>query len=345
MSADGGRTGANARYQPPPEQKSSGVSRIRRIALVIGIALFGVTLYVVDLRAALDEIRALGLALPAAIAISGAWHVTRTWAWAWCFPQPGAVSFATLVRVRFAAEAFSYVTLRGVAGEPLKVVLLAGAVDARETAAAVALERVAYTVVTLLIVGIGAVIAIALLPLTHVWFRIFRAFAITAAVVAILSAIAIGGRGTYLRTLMEKVDRRTGWSIAGSRAGRFIASVERIMLELVRSSPARLAVLVLSTVASFALMMLETWVILRAAGAPVGIADAAAVETFSRVAAFLSFAIPANLGALEATSVAAAAAIGTSGGAALAVGRRVRGLFWAAVGLMIYPGGRASRVR
>lgn len=324
----------------PPREESRGADRIRRLALAIGVVLFGVTLYVVDLRAAVEEIRTLGFALPAAVAISGAWHLTRTWAWAWCFPQPSGVGFATLVRVRFAAEAFSYVTLRGVAGEPLKVVLLAGTVDPREAAAAVALERVAYTVVTLLIVGIGAVMAIAALPLTHVWFRIFRAFAITAAVVAFLSAVAIRGRGTYLQTLMKRIDRRTGWSIAAGRTGRFIGSVERQMLELARSSPRRLAALVGSAIASFALMMLETWVILRAAGAPIGVADAAAVETFSRVAAFVSFAIPANLGALEATSVAAVAAIGTSGGAALAVGRRIRGLFWAAVGLMIYPRGR-----
>ena len=48
--------------------------------------------------------------------------------------------------------------------------------------------------------------------------------------------------------------------------------------------------------------------------------------------------IPANIGALEASSVAAAAAAGAAGGgAALAIARRLRGLFWAGVGLAIYP--------
>ena len=50
--------------------------------------------------------------------------------------------------------------------------------------------------------------------------------------------------------------------------------------------------------------------------------------------------IPANLGALEASSLAAAAAVGASGGgAALALARRLRGLFWAGLGLAIYPRG------
>jgi len=50
--------------------------------------------------------------------------------------------------VRLAAEAFSYLTLRGIAGEPLKVVLLGDAIDARQATAAVALERIAYLIVT-----------------------------------------------------------------------------------------------------------------------------------------------------------------------------------------------------
>ena len=64
---------------------------------------------------------------------------------------------------------------------------------------------------------------------------------------------------------------------------------------------------------------------------------AMAVETFSRVASFASSFIPANIGALEASSLAAAAAVGAAGGAALAIARRIRGLFWAGLGLAIYP--------
>ena len=114
------------------------------------------------------------------------------------------------------------------------------------------------------------------------------------------------------------------------------------MLELVRGNPARLAVLLTATVLS-----------LRCAwrsrpgsscdaesASPISATGALAVETFSRVASFASAFIPANLGALEASSLAAVAAIGAvGGGAALALARRLRGLFWAGVGLAIYPRG------
>lgn len=309
-------------------------------ALGIGVVLFFAALYYINFDLAAGTIRQLGLALPLALLFSGLWHLVRTWAWAWCFPQPRTVSFLRLARVRLAAEAFSYLTLRGIAGEPLKVVLLADRVNPREATAAVALERIAYLVGTTMIVGIGSIAAMAGLPLTHLWFRVFRAFAIMSAVVTVLTALVISGRGTYFQALMRRIDGALGTSLSTGVVSRFTAAVERQMLELLRGNPTRLVVLLTATVLSYLCMALEAWVILRATGAPIGPNGALAVETFSRVASFASSFIPANLGALEATSLAAVAAVGAaSGGAALALARRLRGLFWAGLGLAIYPRG------
>lgn len=310
---------------------------IRWGALLLGVVLFFGTLYYINFRLAVGTIRQLGYALPLALLFSGLWHVARTWAWSWCFPRPRTVSFARLMRVRLAAEAFSYLTLRGIAGEPLKVMLLGDRVDARQATAAVALERLGYLIGTTVIVGVGSILAIAGLPLTRTWFRVFRAFAIAAAVVSLFTGIVIAGRGTYLQALLQRIDAVFGTSISTGRASRFIGAVERQMLELVRGHPLRLGVLLLATAVSYLCMALEAWIVLRAVGAPISPNGALAVETFSRVASFASAFIPANLGALEASSLAAVAAVGVGGGAALALARRLRGLFWAGLGLAIYP--------
>ena len=314
---------------------------IRWGALALGVLLFCAALYYINVGTALGTVRTLGVALPIALACSGLWHLARTWAWWWCFPQPRTVGFWRLMRVRLSAEAFSYLTLRGIAGEPLKIVLLSDRVNARDATAAVAIERLAYLIGTTVIVGIASIAAILLLPLTRLWFRVFRAFAIASAVVAIAAGVVIGGRGTYLESLLRRVDALLGTAIGDGRVARFATAVEGQMLELVRGNPARLAVLLAATVLSYMFMVLEAFVILRAAefaGPPITPAGAFAVETFSRVASFASAFIPANLGALEASSIAAVAAIGAVGaGAALAVARRLRGLFWAGVGLAIYP--------
>jgi hypothetical protein len=316
---------------------------VRWGALALGVALFIGALYYIDVRIAVGTIRQLGVALPLALLFSGLWHLARTWAWAWCFPSPRTVSFARLARVRLAAEAFSYLTLRGIAGEPLKIVLLADRVDSRQATAAVALERLAYMVGTMVIVGIGSTLALAGLPLTRIWFRVFRAFAIAAGVLTVLVGVVITGRGTYLQSVIRRTDCALGTTLADGRVARFASAVERQMLDLVRGNPRRLAVLATATAAAYVCMGLEAWVILRGAGIAMSANGALAVETFSRVASFASAFIPANLGALEASSLAAVAAVGAAGGgAALALARRLRGLFWAGIGLAIYPRGTGA---
>src|SRR5829696_7891396 len=151
----------------------NGWSRSQTISLAafaIGAVLFLATLYYLDFHLVASMGSRLGVAFALSLLASGVWHLARTWAWAWCFPRPRTVSFLRLARVRLAAEAFSYLTLRGIAGEPLKVVLLADDINPREATAAVALERIAYLVGTTLIVGIGSLAAMIGLPLTRLWF-------------------------------------------------------------------------------------------------------------------------------------------------------------------------------
>jgi uncharacterized protein (TIRG00374 family) len=320
---------------------SLGKRRVVSIgALAFGTVLFAGTIAYVGVDALLATLRNLGVAVPLALLASGAWHLTRTWAWSWCFMER-RIPFTTLLRVRLAAEALSYLTLAGVAGDPLKVMMLGDRVPAREAAAAVALERIAYLIGTLLIVGIGAGVAIATQPLTPVWFRIYRAFLIGVALIAVGIATVIVRRDSYLLAALRAADRRAGTHIASGRIGRFAADVARQLGELVRAKGARLAVLTLASIVAFACMSAEAYLILRAVGVPITFAGALSLETFSRVASFASAFIPASIGALEVSSLAAATAVGAAtAGASLAVTRRVRGLFWAGVGLAVYPRGR-----
>ena len=305
---------------------------IARLALAAGVVLFLVALRYTDWQLILSTGPRLLLSIVFAIAVSGLWHLARTVAWAWCFSSPRRVGLVRLFRVRIAAEAISYVTLRGIAGEPLKVVLLSGQVNAREATAAVALERLAYTIATTAIVGVGATIALLALPLSRVWVRVFGVFAAVSGSIVVLTIVVLSGRGTYL----SRLRRVSGRSLV-ARIARFIGDVETELLTVARADRVRLLVLASGAVAAYLLMALEAWAILRAAGIPVTFTGAVVIETFSRAASFASAFIPANLGALEAASVAATSAAGVAGGGPLALARRVRGLFWAAVGFTLYP--------
>ncbi|MFN7914300.1 MAG: lysylphosphatidylglycerol synthase domain-containing protein [Vicinamibacterales bacterium] len=304
-----------------------------RLALTAGLVLLVVAVRSTDWTFVRSHASSLLPSALAAIAISGAWHVVRTWAWQACFPVR-AVAWRRLFRVRLAAEAVSYVTVRGVAGEPLKVLLLRDQVTADRATAAVALERLAYMICTTLLVGVGASVAWARLPLTPAWRSVFLAFAAGSVLVA-------GGVALLLRRAAASASRRpvTPPPERLTRLRAFTAGVGLHLQAALHAGPARILSLAGASVAGYLLMAFEAWAVLRIGGWPISFGQAVAIETLTRVMSMATAVIPANLGALEVASLAAAAAAGTPGGALLAVARRLRGLFWAGAGFAVFPGG------
>src|SRR5262245_55083232 len=157
--------------------KSRWQSLAAALAWPVGIGLLFLTIARTDLTTLDGALRQLGGALPIVLLPGAAWHLLRTIAWHRCFPADARPGFLRLCRVRLAAEAFSFVTVRGVAGEPLKVVLLDPGVAPAVATAAVALERIAYLVVTAAIVLVASVVSLIVLPLSAGW---RYAFAVTA---------------------------------------------------------------------------------------------------------------------------------------------------------------------
>jgi uncharacterized membrane protein YbhN (UPF0104 family) len=261
----------------------------------------------------------------------------RTLGWLICFPPAVRPTFWRLFRVRLAADAVSYFTIRGVASEPLRVVLLLDRVPAEASTASTILERTAMGVTSVILVGLTSVIAMSSDAVPEGWQNVFRWIAIVAVVVVALTAIFLTRRGRYVGPFFEGLYRLTGWHWTEGRVARFIREVEAIFLELARSDRRRLRNLGLLAVTAYALMTLEIWVVFWAIHEPVSILSAMFVETFTRSASVFSGMIPANLGALEASNVVVVRALGLVGAGSLALSRRVRGLFWAGLGLILYP--------
>ena len=317
---------------------------VSRLAFAVGVGLFIGALWNVDYRSLASQASTFGPVVPALILVSGSWQLARTWAWAICFAQPLPVSFARLARVRLAAEAFSYATVRGVAGEPLKVAMLSGQVDSRLAAAAVALERLSYLVVTTAVVGVCAVAATFALPLTRTWVSTFYGFGIGAAAVVTVAWIVIRGRGAYANAILDRVAAASDGRLGGGRVARFILLTERQLLALARGDSQRLTKLILADLICFVSMTLEVWIIARVVGADLTASAAAAVETFTRVASTATAFVPLGIGTSEASNIVAMAAVGAgSVGVPLALVRRLRGLFWAGIGFVVYPKLMAAR--
>jgi hypothetical protein len=210
------------------------------------------------------------------------------------------------------------------------------------TTAAVALERLAFAVIGIVIAALISLAAVTRLSLPDAWDTLFTLL-IVGAVLALGFAVVIarGESGDYLGRLVDMLDRRH--RLTGMRVVRFILDVEHVLLQLVRGDRHRLLTLTMLAAVCYALMAIEVWLVLWAVGAPSTVIEALTVETFARLASIASAAIPGNIGALEASNAAVVGALGLAGGGALALARRIRALLWAAAGLALYPRVRERR--
>lgn len=311
---------------------------VSAIALVVGVALFVFTV----VRSGLDETIAsasrLGLAFPALFIPGACWHLLRTWGWSVAFPDDARPAFTRLLRVRLAADAISFFTIRGVTGEPLKVMLLYDRVPAPVAAAAITLERLAFAVVSLVLAGLISWVAVRWLTMPGAWDAAFTLVSMATIVsLIVLAEIARHRTGDYLGRLVTRLGRLAGRPLETSRIVRFVLDVEDVLLDLLRGSRRRLVILTILPVVCYLLTAFEVWLVLWAVGEPIGLTAALAIDTFARIGSVLSAAIPAGIGALEASNAAPVAMLGLGGGGVLALTRRVRALLWAGIGLALYP--------
>jgi uncharacterized protein (TIRG00374 family) len=316
-------------------------------AIVIGIALFIVTLFYIDLEETFASASRLGLALPVILLPGTCWHLLRTWGWAVAFPDEARPPLTRLFRVRLAADAIGFLTVRGIANEPLKVLLLYDRVKPEITTAAVALERLAFAVIGTVIAALISFFAVTRLSLSGVWYTVFTLLLVGAVLLLILAGLMARRRSDdYLGRLVTMLDRATGRRLEASRVVRFVLDVEDLLLELLRGDRRRLVILTTLATVCYLLNAIEIWLVFWAIGEPIGVMEGLAVETFARLASVASAAIPGNIGALEASNAAVVAALGLGGGGSLALTRRIRALLWAAAGLALYPkvGSRQSAV-
>jgi hypothetical protein len=202
----------------------------------------------------------------------------------------------------------------------------------------VALERLAFAVMAIVVAGFVSYVAVTRIQMPGVWDAVFTLLSMGAVlIIGLLALVARHRHGDYLGRFVLMLQRTTGRHLQASRVVRFILDVEDILLELIRGDRRRLVILIVLPVVCYLIMALEVWVVFWAVGNAIGLTESLAVETFARLASIASAFIPANIGALEASNAAVATALGLTGGGALALARRIRSLLFAALGLALYP--------
>ena len=279
----------------------------------------------------------MGLVWLALVPISLSWFLLNTWAWGRTL-EDDPPRFLTLLRVHLAAEAVSNVTpLLALGGEPLKVALLAGRVPTAQATASVVADGLVHLASAAIFVAVGLALGLLAFPLPGGLADplVVGAGALAVATFLLLRGLSRGAAVPLIRRLLRVRAVRLG---AGAPLAAGAEEVDRYLGAFLRPGHPAFAACLVGHLGGRFMGAVEAWVILAAIGAPVPLAGAVFLIAVVHVLVNLCFSVvPSQLGVQEAVAYALFGAMGLDPAAAVSLSlvRRVRGLFWTGLGLLL----------
>jgi hypothetical protein len=295
------------------------------------VAALGTALFVYAVRQAgvaeiLDGVARVGWGLLAIVALGGLRFALRTECWRLCLRDRARLRFRDALPAFLAGDAVGSVTPFGLlASEPTKVLLTSHRLATADSVASLTLENLLYSGSVLAMVTLGASILLITTPLPSPLLQV------------VLGCLAVGVGGMLLLLVLVRM-RGVGTWLTGRwpRVGGLITIV-RDVRQFAQVEPGRLAAVFTLDLVYHALAVVEVFITLRwltASGGPT-LAMAIVFEALNRVVTVVFKFVPFRVGVDEALTgaLAAVVALDPAAGVALAIVRKVRSLFWAAVGL------------
>jgi uncharacterized membrane protein YbhN (UPF0104 family) len=312
---------------------------VRPLGSIASIALFIYVLQRSGPGAVLDKIRLLGWGFITLVLLSGVRHVLRAVAWSYCVQTDGTrPTPLTLLGPRLMGEALDDLTPAGpLLGESAKVVVVSRLMPAQAGASSVVIENLIYALAAILFMLSGVVLALLKLA-TLQDFRwiggglvicFFASMAIVRWIVT-RRILLLGRTLDYLK----RVELR--WACL-ERYESSLRDVEQTIYDFFLTRRRLfLAVLAIEIATNFTGIG-EAYLILKITAAHTSFFAAYLVESASRAAQLAFSFVPLGLGIQEGAAAATLQAFGyaASEGVSLAIIRKIRTVFWVAVGLLL----------
>jgi len=312
---------------------------LRPLASIGSIALFVYVLQRSGPGAVLDKVRLLGWSFIVLILLSGIRHVLRAVAWSYCVqterPRPTPL---TLLWPRLMGEALDDLTPAGpLLGESAKVVVVSRLMPVQAGASSVVIENLVYALAAILFMLSGVVLALFKLAALHD----FRWIGV-ALVICFLASTAIVWRIVSRRILLlgrtldylQRVRLRLAFL---DRHQQSLRDVEHAIYDFFLTRRRLfLGVLAIEIATNFTGIG-EAYLILKVTAAHTSLFAAYLVESASRAAQLAFSFVPLGIGIQEGAAAATLQAFGyaASEGVSLAIIRKIRSVFWVAVGLLL----------
>jgi len=319
--------------------------------LLVGILLLALLIGQIGPRQLWQELALLGWGLIPLILIEGVADLFRTQGWRYCLSGPHrSMPFFQIFRIRLAGGSINYLTpTAGLGGEVTKGTLLSLNHRGAEAASGVLIGKLADSLALLIFVSLGSLTVLWKIHLSSVvWIALLSGTLLLAAgILGFLIFQKYGKLGSILRWL---VAHRVGGQVF-EKAADHMNEVDRVLKSFYRERPMDLPLAVFWHIMGMACGILQSWYFFFLLTDDASLVMAAGVWFLGSWFDLLSFALPYNIGVLEATRVIAFRALGFEAALGLTYGimLRLEQIFWAGVGLLIYGtllrGFKASRVQ
>jgi hypothetical protein len=323
-------------------------SRLLAVAsALIGLALFTYIIKQTGLSEIASNLRAVGGGFLLILAVSSTRYLSRSLAWLHCMaPEERRVGFWTLWRARLAGEAVGDLTFGPVVAEPMRLIALGDRLSLSSGVSSLAVENIAYTVSSCLMVMAGAVAMLASFGLNE---SMRTAAGVTLAVVfALVAAPVVTIRRRWkigsgmLSTLADFVVRDEAKRRRSESKIDRLRALEDYVFDFYSKRPRDFFILVLCQAAFHFAGALEIYLTLRLMGLGVDFVAAGAFESVNRAINIAFTFVPALVGVDEVGTGALVKAAGFDfdHGVALALIRKIRMFFWIGVGLIFLAASR-----
>jgi uncharacterized protein (TIRG00374 family) len=317
-------------------------ARMQRKALhylvpMLGILLLAWLVHRTGTAAVLQKIKMIGWwGFGLVLLLGGVSHLIKTWSWRLSFQcDIRNISFARTLGLRLISEAIAILGLPGqVLGEAARVSLLGSDVPVANSISSVTLDRGLYIGTSAMVSFSGMIAAVLLLPLSHKWRVYALLFAFGSAIVLAFCGLAIGKRWQVFSGVAKAI-ARLGWIrtwVDGKRS--VIVAAENNLFDFYHQTSGIFWGSLMLNLASHATAILEVYLLLYFMGARKSLLVALVVEALTKLINLVGTLNPGNVGTFEGGNMIVARLIHISagGGLTIALCRRVRILFWGAIG-------------
>lgn len=308
----------------------------RGLLLALGLALMVYLFAQIGVRAALRQASQIGWMFGVILLLGGLPHLLRALSWRRLLRlDEDAPGFLRLLAWWLAGEAISHLSFSW-SGETYRVMIARRYIAPARGGVAIALNRVIYSLASLLVavVGLGVGLGLVELPAGLRTGILHLLFWLGAFLVGALLLMRWGARWWKPHSTLVAPEQPTE---AQSRLRRALHELRIQLEEISHRRPGDLAFLFGVNGLAALVGVAEVWLILYALGTPVSVAAALLIEGFLKLLSGLAYFVPGNLGVAEGGFVLILRLLNVSAaaGLALALVRRARALAWVGVGCLM----------